>query len=246
MRRVAQIWRHPIKGIGAEPLESAAFLPERPLPGDRAWAMLTGQAQDTGAWQSCRNFARGCYGPQLMAITAHTLEDGRIHLSHPTAGEIEVDPARDGAMLSAWLAPLWPAERPALGALIPAPAEGMSDANYACVSILGRASLGALSEACGTTLDPRRFRGNIWLSGLEPWEELDWPGRRIRLGDVELDVVERITRCRATQVNPETGEDDVQTLRTLRRTWGHVDFGVKAKVVTPGTIATDAPVEVLL
>ncbi|MGI3163639.1 MOSC domain-containing protein [Pseudooceanicola sp. 200-1SW] len=245
MSRIAQIWRHPIKGIGAEPLESAVLSPNLPLPGDRAWALLTGDNSDTGTWQPCRVFARGCYGPQLMAITARTLDDGQIALSHPQAGELTVNPARDGAALAAWLAPLWPATRPALGALIAAPEEGMSDAPYGCLSILGRASLGALSEACGTPLDQRRFRGNVWISGLEPWEELDWPGRRIRLGDVELEVVERITRCRATQVNPETGDEDVQTLRTLRRTWGHVDFGVKAKVLSPGTIASGAPLEVL-
>ncbi|PJE31748.1 hypothetical protein SAMN06297129_1771 [Pseudooceanicola antarcticus] len=245
MRRVAQIWRHPIKGIGAELLQQIALTPDRPLPGDRAWALLTGEAQDTGAWQSCRNFARGCFGPELMAITARSLADGRIALDHPKAGEIEIDPATDSDALVAWLSPLWPEERPALGRLIAAPDEGMSDGPYACVSILGRASLGALSEACGTQLDPRRFRGNLWVKGLEPWEELDWPGRRLRIGEAELEVVERIDRCRATQVNPETGEEDVQTLRILRRTWGHIDFGVKARVITGGEIALDSEIEVL-
>lgn len=245
MSRLAQIWRHPIKGIGAEELDRAQLHPQRPLPGDRAWALLTGQAQDTGAWQPCRNFARGCYGPELMAITARTLDDGRIRLSHPRAGTIDIAPETDGARLADWLAPLWPAERPPLGQLVRAPAEGMSDAPYPCVSVLGRASLGTLSEACGTPLDPRRFRGNIWISGLEPWEELDWPGRHIRLGEVELEIVERIDRCRATQANPETGQEDVRTLQVLRKTWGHVDFGVKARVVTGGEIAPGAPLEVL-
>lgn len=245
MSRLAQIWRHPIKGIGTETLDRVPLTPARPLPGDRAWALLTGDNVDTGAWQSCRNFARGCYGPELMAITARSLPGGRVHLSHPTAGELELDPARDGEALVAWLAPLWPEERPALSSLIAAPEEGMSDAPYACLSIFGRASLGALSEACGTPLDPRRFRGNLMVSGLEPWEELDWPGRRLRIGEVELEVVERITRCRATQVNPETGKEDIQTLQVLRRTWGHIDFGVKAKVLTPGEIAVGDPLEVL-
>ncbi|MBR9764935.1 MAG: MOSC domain-containing protein [Rhodobacteraceae bacterium] len=245
MSRVAQIWRHPIKGIGAEPLDSVALDAGLPLPGDRAWAMLTGDARDTGAWQSCRNFARGCYGPELMAITARTLSDGRIALSHPKAGEIVVDPATDGARLADWLRPLWPEARPPLGQLIAAPSEGLSDAPYACLSILGRASLGALSEACGAPLDPRRFRGNLWIKGLEPWEELDWPGRRLRIGAVELEVVERIDRCRATQVNPETGEEDMQTLQVLRRTWGHIDFGVKARVLKGGEITLDAPLEII-
>ncbi|MBT9384896.1 MOSC domain-containing protein [Pseudooceanicola sp. CBS1P-1] len=245
MARVAQIWRHPIKGIGAEPLDSVTLTAGRPLPGDRAWAMTTGDTVDTGTWQSCKNFARGCFGPQLMAITARSAA-GIVHLDHPTAGAIRIDPARDGAALRDWLAPLWPEARPALGSLIPAPEDtGLSDANYACLSVLGTASLAALSEACGRPLDPRRFRGNLWLSGLAPFEELDWTGRRMQIGATVLEVVERIDRCRATQVNPETGEEDTPTLATLRKTWGHIDFGVKARVIAGGDIATGQEITLL-
>lgn len=244
MSRVAQIWRHPIKGIGAERLEAVTLTAGRPLPGDRAWALLTGNNTDTGTWQPCSNFARGCYGPELMAITAETDGD-RLHLAHPRAGRIDINPDRDGQKLADWLAPLWPAERPPLGRLIAAPEEGMSDAGYACLSVLGTASLAALSEACGQDLDPRRFRGNLWVDGPEPFTELDWPGRRLRIGEAVLEVVERIDRCRATQVNPETGEEDCQTLRSLRQNWGHIDFGVKARVISGGDIATGAPLELL-
>ncbi|QOL82883.1 MOSC domain-containing protein [Pseudooceanicola spongiae] len=244
MSRVAQIWRHPIKGIGAEPLERAALTPDRPMPGDRAWALLTGAAEDTGGWQKCNLFARGCNGPQLMAITARS-EGEVVHLSHPTAGAITINPAQDGQKLVAWLSPLWPQERPALRRLIQAPEEGMSDAPYACLSILGTASLAALSEACGAPLDPRRFRGNLWIEGLQPFEELDWPGRQLKIGDTVLEVSERIDRCRATETNPDTGERDINTLQVLRKTWGHIDFGVKARVVTGGTIALGQKAELL-
>ncbi|KAA2314519.1 MOSC domain-containing protein [Pseudooceanicola sediminis] len=244
MGRVAQIWRYPIKGIGAEPLESAALTSDRPLPGDRAWALLTGDAKDTGGWQKCNLFARGCNGPQLMAIMART-EGDVIHLSHPDAGALSVNPARDGKLLVEWLGGLWPADRPALGDLIRAPEEGMSDAPYACVSIIGTASLAALSEACGTDLDPRRFRGNLWIDGLAAWEELDWPGRRLKIGDAVLEVSERIDRCRATETNPATGERDINTLQVLRKTWGHIDFGVKARVITDGTVTLGQKAELL-
>lgn len=242
--RVTGLWRHPIKGIGAEALETATLVAGRPLPGDRAWALLTGNNVDTGAWQPCSRFARGCYGPELMAITAESSGD-TVHLSHPVAGRIAIAPAQDGQRLVEWLTPLWPSERPALGQLIAAPEEGMSDANYACLSILNTASLAALSEACGQTLDPRRFRGNLWIEGPPPFAELDWVGRRLRIGKAELDVVERIDRCRATQVNPDTGKEDCETLRTLRKVWGHIDFGIKARVVTGGEVSAGAQVELL-
>lgn len=159
MTSLAQIWRHPVKGVGAELLEAVALTPDRPLPLDRTWAILTGQAQDTGAWQSCRNFARGCYGPQLMAVTAKTT-GAQMTFSHPALDDLTIDPAVEGTKLVDWITPLYPPERPAPHTLIPAPAEGMADADYASISIIGLASLAALSERLGTTLDPRRFRAN--------------------------------------------------------------------------------------
>ena len=38
--QLAQIWRHPIKGVGAEALAHVGLHVDRPLPLDRAWAVL--------------------------------------------------------------------------------------------------------------------------------------------------------------------------------------------------------------
>ncbi|OWU83999.1 molybdenum cofactor biosysynthesis protein [Oceanicola sp. 22II-s10i] len=238
MATLARIWRHPVKGVGCETLDGAMLAPDRPLPGDRAYGILTGDTQDTGDWQSCRYFARGCYGPALMAVTAETQADGRITFRHPDRPEITLDPETEGARLVAWTAAMYPDERPAPRELVKAPSIGLSDANYPSISILGLAALDALSLAAGVPMDPRRFRGNLWLDGLSPFEEFDWVGKRIRIGGAELEVTERIDRCRATEADPETGQRNVNTLAVLRDNFGHVDFGVKARVVTGGQIAT--------
>lgn len=236
MAVLAAIWRHPVKGVGAERLAGAELVPDRPVPGDRAWAVLTGSARDTGTWQPCRNFARGAHAPQLMAVTVETRGD-RMAFAHPRRPGIEIDPASDGDVLLDWIAPLWPAERSAPTALIRAPEGGMTDSDFPSVSILGLPSLNALSQAAGRPTDPRRFRGNLWLDGLAPWEEFDLVGKTLRTGEAELEVVERIERCRATEANPDTGERDTDTLALLRDRFGHRDFGVFARVVRPGRIA---------
>ena len=241
MAVLAAIWRHPVKGVGAEPLARAELAPGRSLPGDRAWAILTGSARDTGAWQPCRNFARGAHAPRLMAVTAETRSD-RLAFAHPQRPALEIDPATDGEALLDWIAPLWPEERPAPTALIRAPEEGMTDSDFPSVSVLSLSSLDALSEA-GHAMDPRRFRGNLWIGGLEPWEEFDLIGRTLRVGEAELEVVDRIERCRATEADPDTGERDTNTLALLRDQWGHRDFGVIARVVRPGRIALGSEVQ---
>ena len=45
----------------------------------------------------------------------------------------------------------------------------------------------------GATLSPYRFRANIYVDGIGAWEEFGWIGRRIRIGDVELEA-----RCPTT------------------------------------------------
>lgn len=243
---VAALWRYPIKGIGAETLSAVTLAPDRPLPGDRAWAVHhAGAPADSSGWRPCSEFLRGAGGPQLMAITARTGADGAITLHHPAQDDLTVDPATMQQSLLDWVAPLWPSRRPAPARVVRAPAAGMSDVPFPSISVLNQASLRALSQRLGHDLDQRRFRGNIWLDGLAPWEEFDLVGREIAIGDARLRIEERITRCRATEANPETGERDAATLQTLKSGWGHQDFGVYARVIAGGEIATGATIEVL-
>lgn len=259
--RIDQIWRHPIKGVGAERLDSTRIAEDRPLPLDRAWAVLQEGGEDGDGWRSCRNFVRGAKGASLMAITAvvemasQTLgpSDGtvmvtapttRIRLSHPNRPDILIDPGRDSDRLVEWLKPIYPERRMAPAKLIRAPAQGMTDAPYASISILNVASLRALSQKVGMDLDPRRFRGNLWVEGWAPWEEFDMVGKTLSIGGIEFEVVERITRCRATEANPETGRPDAEVLTTLEGSWDHQDFGVYAMAKGRGTISVGDSVRI--
>ncbi|MBF9028836.1 MOSC domain-containing protein [Rhodobacterales bacterium HKCCE3408] len=254
---LAQIWRHPIKGVGAEPLDRVDLTKDRPLPLDRAWAVLQEGGEAGAGWRHSRNFVRGAKGPSLMAVTAKvetvseplgpddaTIPATRIRLSHPDRPEIVIDPARDGAQLVDWLKPIYPENRPAPADLIRAPLTGMADMEFPSVAILNLASLRALGQKIGQEMDPRRFRGNLWLDGLAPWDEFDLVGRTLRIGGAALEVVERITRCRATDANPETGHRDAAVLDTLEDGWGHTDFGVYARVTEGGRIAAGDTVTV--
>ncbi len=235
---LADIWRHPIKGIGAERLTSVSLIAGHPVPLDRAWAVLEAGGETGEGWRACRNFLRGAKGPSLMAITAR-VDQGVIHLSHPERPDLAVDPASDAAFpaLQAWLAPIYPTDRPPPVALERAPAQGLTDAPFPSVAVLNTASLRALSQRLGQPLDQRRFRGNLWLDGLAPWEEFDLVNKTLAIGDARLDVVEPITRCRATEANPDTGRRDAATLQALRDGWDHTDFGVYAQVRVGGDIA---------
>lgn len=242
MPAVSALFRHPIKGCGFEPLEAADFVAGETMPWDRVWAVAHDAAKvrpgDVG-WAACVNFSRGGRTAALMAIRAATdTATGRVALAHPNRPAIEIDPddPADAAALVAWLAPLHDPAR-VQPAFVVRAGRGMTDSAFPSVALLNEASLAALGERLGRPLERERFRGNVWLDGLAPFEEFDLVGREIRIGGATFAVRERITRCVATTVDPATGVSDADTLGGLQGGWGHKDFGVYAEVTGGGRIA---------
>ena len=248
MMRLAHICRHPIKSIGYEELSRAFLTQGRALAFDREWAVAHDAAKfdKLMSWAPKMNFLRGVAGPSLMAIQATLDEDARqVTLTHPEAGTITVHPDTQGDVLLHWLRPLWPQDRPAPAAVVSVPGQALTDVPEPYVAVLSLASNTALAEVMGQRLSIHRWRGNLWLDGMAPWAEFGLIGRRLRIGDAELEVRERITRCKATTVNPETGVPDGDTLAALSSSQGHQDFGVYAVVLQSGAVAPDDKVELI-
>lgn len=241
MPRVARLYRHPIKGIGAEPLERTAITAGACLPGDRVWAVAHEAAKLADGWSPCMNFVRGAKSPALMAVTARLEGDG-VALSHPDRPDISLKPDTEGDRLIDWVRPLCNPDRAAPARVVRA-GRGMTDSPFESISILNLASLRALEGRAGRPLDPRRFRGNIWLDDLAPWQEFEWIGQRLTIGGVDFEVRERITRCVATHADPSTGRPDTDILGLLEDGWKHQDFGVYAVALSDGGIALDDPLE---
>ena len=237
--RLTQIYRHPIKAHGREALASVVLSAGACLPWDRRWAVAHEAAQILPGWNACNNFLRGVKAPQLMAMEARIDEENqRVHLQHPMIGALSVNPDDDGdaALLIDWLRPLIPENRAQPAKLVRFDG-GLTDSDYPTVSILNLASLTDLSARMGMDLSVHRFRGNLWLEDAAPWAEFDWIGKPLAIGGAVLEVTERITRCRATCVNPATGQVEGETLAALTAAFGHTDFGIFAKVIQGGSLA---------
>jgi uncharacterized protein len=235
---LTRISRHPIKGHGREDLASVVLSAGECLPFDRHWAVAHEAAKLVEGWNSCVNFARGAKAPALMAVTARLDEVQReIALAHPERGEIVFcpDDPLDLPRFLDWVRPLNPPDR-AQPVRIVSASRGMTDSAFPSVAILSRSSLADLAERMGVDLSEHRWRGNLWLDGSAPWAEFAWIGRHIRVGGAVLKIEERITRCVATAVNPETGRPEGDTLAALSAGYGHQDFGVYATVVEGGMV----------
>jgi uncharacterized protein YcbX len=238
--RLAHIWRHPIKSLGREALDRVTLTPGEALPFDRRWALAHGNSAfdpAAPAWVECGNFLRVTHAHRLAQVES-AWDGSRLTLTHPDAAPLTADPETpDGAQAIAdWATALADGGRPGPYRLVRAP-QAMTDSDFPSVALLGLASLRALGQIMALDLDPRRFRGNLWIDGLAPWEEFDWVGREIRIGGATLRVVEPIGRCAATEANPQTGRRDAPIVKALRAATGETNFGVYATVIAGGDVA---------
>lgn len=242
---LVHIWRAPIKSHGSERLDSIALSVGQTMPWDRKWAVAHEGARLSGTdWAPCANFSRAAKAPELVAITSR-LDEARneITLTHPKRPELTFNPDEDGGAFIDWVKPLMPENRAQSSHVVRAD-RGMTDTDFASISINNLASHRAVEQKLGRELDVARWRGNLIIDGFAPWEEFEWIGKTIAIGAVELRIEERITRCMATTANPATGQRDADTLGTLS-TWGHRDFGVYGIVTKAGRIATGDAISVL-
>ena len=255
--RVSRIWRHPIKAHGREELETTMTRPGECLPGDRAWAVAHERAAADGReWAHCGNFSRAAKLPALQAIRARLneaagengQEDGeavQITLTHPDLPSLTFRPGEEDDAFVDWANRLVPDGHLRSARLVRAQGPALTDTPFPSVSLLNRASNAAVAQRLGRDVSPERWRGNILLDGLAPWQEFEWIGRRVKIGEAVLTVRERIGRCQATSVDVTTGRRDTDMLDVLRAGWGHTDFGVYAVVEKGGRIARGDTAEVL-
>ena len=244
--RVTSIWRHPIKSHGRQELTQVTLTAGQTMPWDRTWAVAHEMSKTTNdAWAPCANFSRVSKAPALMAITAELDEASEtLTLHHPDRPDLTFRPEADPQALIDWVRPLMPENRAASARLVRVPGRGMTDSDFPSVTLCNHSSHRAVEQRLSQDLSIHRWRGNIWLDGLGPWEEFEWMDKKIRIGSAVFQVREPTDRCLATTSNPETGRRDADILGALKH-WGHQDFSVRAEVIESGDVKHDDPVELI-
>ena len=79
----------------------------------------------------------------------------------------------------------------------------------------------------------------IELDGVEAYGEDGWRSRRLRVGGAVLRLGQRIHRCVMTNLAPDTGENDFDTLTVLaqhRKVGTKLLLGIYGDVEWPGRI----------
>jgi uncharacterized protein YcbX len=247
---VAAIYRYPVKGLSPEALECVPLAVGECLPHDRRFAIALGSTEFDPArpqWLSKTHF--------IMLMRDETL--ARLHTAFdPKTGILSIERAGqrlleasltepegrrrvagffDEFMGRAVAGPLRVVEAQGHAFADARPKPNASTDKY--VSLINLDSIRALEAKIGATVEPIRFRANVYFDGPPAWAELDWLGSEIAVGGARLRVIAAITRCAATEVNPATAERDIPMVAELMRHFGHNLMGIYAEVVRAGDIA---------
>lgn len=124
------------------------------------------------------------------------------------------------------------------------------------VTIVSKASIDRLrmSKPGAERLDYRRFRMLVEVDGAGAHAEDGWHGRRVQVGSAVVEVIGPVPRCVVVTQDPDTGESDFDTLKTILAyrgalsedlstptahlpDGGKIVFGVYGRIIEPGRVA---------
>ena len=255
MINLTDIYRYPVKSLSPERLEKTELHPGEGLAYDRHFALALGSAAISGnttEWLPKNNFLvllrhekladlETSFDDEMGVLTilrrGRQVAKGNLNLAIGRTMIEEFFSAFMGERGRAQVGRQIKVVRAADG-------HSLEDQSHRSVSIINLATLRDIERVLGSPLDPLRFRGNLYIDTGQAWQEFEWLGQNITIGEVTLSVGERTGRCGATHVNPVTAERDINLLKALQQGFSHTDCGVFANVVSGGRISVGDPVSI--
>lgn len=240
--KVAALFRYPVKGLSAEPMQHVVLVAGETMPFDRAWAIENGPGRFDPAQPRHLpkiNFLMLMRNERLASLETRVDEASGVLTILRAGRQVargDLNTALGRQLIEQFLAAYMRDDLRGAPKIVSADGHSFSDVAAKCLHIINLDTVAVVERAAGRGIDPGRFRANVHVDSLAPWAEFDLVGKRIRLGTVELEVFTRTVRCEATSVDPRTAQRDVALPAVLQRSFGHTDFGVYARVVGGGTL----------
>jgi uncharacterized protein YcbX len=221
---VDELWRYPVKSLGGERM-AALELERRGAVGDRLWAL----ADPDGKLASGKTTRRFRKVPGLL-MHAATSDRGTPLLELSGGRRLPLD----DAVAEELAGPGWTFRREA----------EVSHFDAAPIHLVTTRTLAQLESLVGEPFPAERMRPNIVIEipGEPGFPEDEWIGRSLRIGDVELRIVDRCERCvMVNHARPGLAHRP-GILKAIGRA-NEACAGVYADVVAPGRIELGAAVE---
>lgn len=226
--RVAALSRYPVKSMAADPVDRLPIT-KAGLLGDRNYAFVKPRLASF-PWFTARD-----YPPLLRYTPRYSRPDNpriaKVAVTTPDGRQLDVaSPELLDELSAAARRPLTLLRR----------GGGLPDSM--AVSLIGEATVAAITERAGLAAAPARFRPNILVETSEAREGAEdaWVSGLLRIGEgadaAVLGVVELDPRCEMINLDPDTAEEAPQVFKDVARS-RQGNAGVYASVVRPGTAA---------
>ena len=247
---IRTLFRYPVKGMTGERLDSVQLEPGETMPWDRAFAVENGPSgfdPANPAHLPKIKFLMLMRDEALAKLTTRfddstgqfTISDNGAEL---VSGCLNEEAGRSA--IETFLQDRFSEEARGAFRILRVPGHSFSDLAAKVVHLVNLNSLRDLEQKTGQSIDPLRFRANIYVDGLPAWAEFDWIDKTVRCDDVTLKGTKRTKRCAATNVNPETAERDRTIPRDLLTHYEHTDCGIYLDVIEGGLLRTGETITV--
>ena len=111
------------------------------------------------------------------------------------------------------------------------------------VSLLNIQSINDFQQKIDEKVEISRFRGNICIDGVKPWEEREWIGKIIKINNISFKVEKNIPRCVAINLKPTTDDNSLNLLQSLKKTYNHFEMGIYLTPLEDGKIEVGNKIE---
>ena len=104
------------------------------------------------------------------------------------------------------------------------------------ISLINNQSIKDFKNKTDQEIETQRFRGNIFVDGIEAWEERSWIGKIIKINNISFKVEKNIPRCVVINLKPNTDDDSSNLLQSLKKNYNHFDMGIYLTALDNGEI----------
>ena len=104
------------------------------------------------------------------------------------------------------------------------------------ISLINMKSIEDFQNKNNQKIEFQRFRGNLYIEGIQAWEERNWIGKIIKINNISFKVEKNIPRCVAINLKPNTDDNSLNLLQSLKKTYNHFDMGIYLTALNDGKI----------
>jgi len=221
---IRQLGRYPVKSMRGESL-ATAMLTLQGVLADRRYAFVQKASRSSFPWLTARELPELlCYrtcveeaSPQEVEVTVTAPGGEKFPIkSHELHHALEARSGKELFLLYDY--------------------RGSYD--VAPISMISRQTISQIAKESETEEDPLRFRPNLLvdLEGGEAFDELNWVGRIVRVGDAARIAITQVDqRCMIITLDPASAKPSPGVLRCVAQQHEQC-AGVYATVLTPGEV----------